>query len=40
MPAHNAAATIAATLRSIAAQRPAAPWQLIVVDDGSEDGTA
>lgn len=40
VPAHNAAATIAATLRSIAAQRPAAPWQLIVVDDGSEDGTA
>ena len=40
VPARNAAATIAGTLRSILAQNPPAPWQIVVVDDGSQDGTA
>jgi glycosyltransferase involved in cell wall biosynthesis len=37
VPAHNAAATLKATLESISSQDP---HQIIVVDDGSTDGTA
>jgi glycosyltransferase involved in cell wall biosynthesis len=39
IPAFNAAATIAHTLQSVAAQTSAA-WEVVVVDDGSADGTA
>jgi glycosyltransferase involved in cell wall biosynthesis len=39
MPAYNAAATIAAALRSVEAQT-VPPDEVIVVDDGSADGTA
>jgi hypothetical protein len=38
IPAHNAAATIGATLRSITAQTRR-DWLAIVIDDGSTDGT-
>lgn len=39
IPAHNAAATIERTLRSVADQS-SSRWQIIVVDDGSSDETA
>ena len=39
VPAFNAGRTLAATLASIQAQRPA-PVQIVVVDDGSTDDTA
>lgn len=38
IPAHNAAATIGDTLRSLVAQT-ARDWRALVVDDGSTDGT-
>lgn len=38
VPALNEAAGIAATLGSVAAQT--APWEVVVVDGGSDDGTA
>lgn len=41
VPAHNAAATLGACLDALAAQRPpAGGLEVIVVDDGSTDGTA
>lgn len=38
MPAYNAERTIAAAIRSVQEQN-AADWELLVVDDGSRDGT-
>jgi glycosyltransferase involved in cell wall biosynthesis len=40
VPAHDSAATIADTLRALARQRIDEPYEVIVVDDGSTDGTA
>jgi glycosyltransferase involved in cell wall biosynthesis len=40
IPAHNAAATLGATLGALAAQDLAGPFEVIVVDDGSSDETA
>ena len=40
MPAHNRAEIIGRALGSIAAQRPWAPAEVVVVDDGSTDDTA
>jgi poly-beta-1,6-N-acetyl-D-glucosamine synthase len=40
VPAYNEAATIGSTLRSLAAQRYPGTIEVIVVDDGSTDGTA
>ena len=39
LPAHNAAGTLTATLRSILRQREV-HWECVVVDDGSTDATA
>src|SRR4051812_24734378 len=39
IPARNAEATIRATLDALAAQQADAPFEVIVVDDGSTDGT-
>lgn len=39
MPCHNAAETIAAQLDALAGQACAAPWELIVADNGSSDDT-
>src|SRR4051794_39343324 len=39
VPAYNAAATIAAALEGLRAQDLQAPYEVIVVDDGSDDGT-
>ena len=39
VPAHNAAASIAATLRSVQAQT-FSDWEVVVADDASADGTA
>ncbi|HQZ35922.1 MAG TPA: glycosyltransferase [Ilumatobacteraceae bacterium] len=39
IPAHNAASTIERTLQSVAAQT-SDRWEVVVVDDGSVDGTA
>jgi glycosyltransferase involved in cell wall biosynthesis len=40
VPARNAAATVGRTLAALAAQDLAGPWEVIVVDDDSSDGTA
>jgi glycosyltransferase involved in cell wall biosynthesis len=40
VPAFNEAATIEKVLRRVAAQEPGGPYEVIVVDDGSTDGTA
>jgi len=40
VPAHNAAATIGGTLEALSAQDLQAPYEVIVVDDGSSDDTA
>lgn len=40
IPAHNAAATIGATLDALRAQDAGVEWEAIVVDDGSSDETA
>jgi glycosyltransferase involved in cell wall biosynthesis len=41
IPAFNAEKTLVACLRSLEQQKPAVtPWEIIVVDDGSTDGTA
>ena len=40
VPAYNEVATIGATLRSLAEQRYAGTIEVIVIDDGSTDGTA
>jgi cellulose synthase/poly-beta-1,6-N-acetylglucosamine synthase-like glycosyltransferase len=39
IPAHNMAYSLPAMLDAIAAQQTAAPFEVIVVDDGSTDGT-
>src|SRR3954453_7495998 len=39
VPAYNAAATIAPALEGLLAQDLQAPYEVIVVDDGSDDGT-
>jgi glycosyltransferase involved in cell wall biosynthesis len=40
VPAHDAEATIGRTLEALAAQHVAQPYEVIVVDDRSSDGTA
>jgi glycosyltransferase involved in cell wall biosynthesis len=40
VPARNAAATIAATLSALASQDLSEPYEVVVVDDGSDDDTA
>jgi len=40
VPAHDAAATLPATLAALEAQEIEAPFEVIVVDDGSKDRTA
>jgi glycosyltransferase involved in cell wall biosynthesis len=40
VPAHDAEATIGRTLDSLARQRLDQPYEVVVVDDGSSDGTA
>jgi glycosyltransferase involved in cell wall biosynthesis len=40
VPAHNAAATLAACLRSLVNQRASVSYEIVVVDDGSDDGTS
>jgi glycosyltransferase involved in cell wall biosynthesis len=40
IPAHDAAASLAATLAGLQAQRGSWPFEVIVVDDGSADDTA
>jgi glycosyltransferase involved in cell wall biosynthesis len=40
IPARNAAATIGAQLDALAAQEWSEPWEVVVVDNGSTDGTA
>lgn len=39
MPARNAAATIGKAMAALAAQDFGGPWEMILVDDGSDDGT-
>jgi glycosyltransferase involved in cell wall biosynthesis len=39
IPARNAAATIEAQLEAISKQTYSGPWEIIVVDNGSTDGT-
>lgn len=39
VPARDAAATLPATLAGLAAQRDAPPFEVVVVDNGSRDGT-
>lgn len=40
IPAHNAAATLAEQLDGLAAQRYEGDWEVVIVDNGSTDGTA
>src|SRR4051812_19242261 len=40
VPARNAARTIGDTLAALARQDLSAPYEVVVVDDGSDDGTA
>ena len=40
VPAYNAAATLDRTLECLSAQETQHPYEVIVVDDGSDDGTA
>lgn len=40
VPVHNGAAHLAATLASIEAQADGRPMEIIVVEDGSTDGSA
>jgi glycosyltransferase involved in cell wall biosynthesis len=40
IPARNAAQTLGEQLDAFAAQRVEIPWEVIVVDNGSDDGTA
>ena len=40
VPAYNAAATLAEQLQALAAQRFDGDWELVIVDNGSSDGTA
>jgi glycosyltransferase involved in cell wall biosynthesis len=40
IPAYNAAATLADQLEALAAQRYEGDWELVIVDNGSTDGTA
>ncbi|MEA2293682.1 MAG: hypothetical protein QOE86_1321, partial [Solirubrobacteraceae bacterium] len=40
VPAHDSAGTVARAVRSALEQVPAAPSEVIVVDDASADGTA
>jgi glycosyltransferase involved in cell wall biosynthesis len=40
VPARNAAATIGRTLEALAAQQLEGPYEIVVADDGSDDGTA
>jgi glycosyltransferase involved in cell wall biosynthesis len=40
VPARNAAATLGRQLDALAAQDHTGPWEVVVVDDGSSDGTA
>ncbi|CAA9225677.1 MAG: hypothetical protein AVDCRST_MAG76-956 [uncultured Acidimicrobiales bacterium] len=40
IPAHNAAATIGEQLKALAQQRWDHPWEVLVIENGSSDGTA
>jgi glycosyltransferase involved in cell wall biosynthesis len=40
IPTHNKRRLLARTLEALAQQRSPAPWEIVVVDDGSEDGTS
>ena len=40
VPAYNAAATLAEQLEALAAQQYEGDWEVVVVDNGSTDGTA
>jgi glycosyltransferase involved in cell wall biosynthesis len=40
VPARNAAGTISEQIRALAVQQVGVPWELVVVDNGSTDGTA
>lgn len=39
IPAYNAAGTLGTQLDALAAQRPSWPWEVLVCDNGSTDGT-